>query len=160
MNFNRKKAIEACREDVIMNLPFFINEILLLINSGVTLNDALYKTAESYEGDSGFFRSEISKIARSSKRNGENMLTGFYIFARNVNVKELTRVAGFLLENRNRGTDMWDKLEEIAEGLWEERKRLCMKKIKLAETKMSFPLGIMLLSLIIMTSAPAMLKIN
>ncbi len=148
------------REDIIMNLPFFINELLLLINSGVALSDAFYKTAKSYENDKGYFRGEIVKIAVNSKKSGDDMIAGFFRLARTAGVKELTRVAGFLIENRNRGTDMWDKLEELAEGLWEERKRLCLKKIKVAETKMSFPLGIMLLSLIIITSAPAMLKIN
>lgn len=160
LNSKKKKQAELKREDIIMNLPSFINEILLLINSGTALNDAFYKTAKSYEGDEGFFRSEVVKIAVSAKKSGESMIAGFFRFAGTAGVKELTRVAGFLIENQNRGTDMWDKLEELAAGLWEERKRLCMKKIKVAETKMSFPLGIMLLSLIIMTSAPAMLKIN
>ena len=51
-------------------------------------------------------------------------------------------------------------MEELSEDLWAERKRICMEKIKVSETKMSFPLGIMLISLILMTSAPALMQIR
>ena len=50
--------------------------------------------------------------------------------------------------------------EPLPEDLWEERKRLCMEKIKKSELKMSFPLAIMLISLILMTSAPALMQIT
>lgn len=53
---------------------------------------------------------------------------------------------------------MWDRLAEEGERLWEERRRRAMEKIKIAESKMSFPLGIMLIALIIITAAPAMLQ--
>ena len=63
------------------------------------------------------------------------------------------------MENQNRGTDLWDKLAEQSEMLWEERKRAAMRKIRLSESKMSFPLGILLIALIVITAAPAMLQI-
>ena len=66
----------------------------------------------------------------------------------------------YLYENKNRGTELFDSLSELAEDLWEERKRLCMEKIKKSELKMSFPLAIMLISLILMTSAPALMQIT
>lgn len=92
-------------------------------------------------------------------KNGENVINGFYNFARCSNVRELARVASILLENQNRGTDLWEKLAEQSELLWEERKRTAMSRIRLAESKMSFPLGILLMALIIITAAPAMLQI-
>ena len=83
----------------------------------------------------------------------------FYNFSRFSNVKELTRVAALLMENRDRGTDLWEKLAEHGDALWAERKRSVMEKIRLTESKMSFPLGMLLISLIIITAAPAMMQI-
>ena len=73
-------------------------------------------------------------------------------------MKEFSRVSGILLDSRDRGTQMWDRLAEEGERLWEERRIRAMEKIKIAESKMSFPLGIMLIALIIITAAPAMLQ--
>ena len=53
---------------------------------------------------------------------------------------------------------MWDKLADEGENLWAERKRIAMEKIRLSESKMSFPLGLLLIALILITAAPAMLQ--
>lgn len=155
--------MEKNKNEIIVMLPAFINQLLLLMNSGATVTEAFCRIAESYEkldaSRQNYFTVQICNIYESSEKNGENVLNGFYNFARCSNVKELARVAGILNENRDRGTDLWDKLAEQGEILWEERKRLAMSKIRLAESKMSFPLGIMLMALIIITAAPAMLQI-
>ena len=39
-----------------------------------------------------------------------------------------------------------------------QRKRAAMERIKLSESKMSFPLGLLLTALILITAAPAMLQ--
>ena len=73
-------------------------------------------------------------------------------------VKELSRLAGILEDSRERGTDLWDKLASEGETIWAERRRRASEKIRLAESKMSFPLGLMMTALIIITAAPAMLQ--
>jgi len=42
--------------------------------------------------------------------------------------------------------------------LWEQRKKLAEERGRAAETKMAFPLAILLLVLILITAAPAMLQ--
>ena len=61
-------------------------------------------------------------------------------------------------ESRLSGADIWDKLARESEELWAERKRAAMERIKLSESKMSFPLGLLLTALILITAAPAMLQ--
>ena len=73
-------------------------------------------------------------------------------------VKELSRVTGILLESRDKGIDIWDRLAQEGETLWENRRQRALEKIKLTESKMSFPLGLLLIALIIITAAPAMLQ--
>ena len=152
------------REDIIFSLPGFINQMLLLMDSGLIISDAFKKTAAEYgklpDGQRNFFTDAVFDIYEESMKSGENVINGFYAFAGTSDSKELIRTGNFLYENRNRGTEIWGKLSDLSEDLWSERKRLCMEKIKKSETKMSFPLGIMLISLILMTSAPALMQIR
>ena len=164
MKSKLKKIMEKNREDIIMTLPGFINQLLLLMNSGVTAQEAFVKIGKSYsrlpEERQNYFTREITEINRTSRRTGESVIAGFYRFSRFSGVKELTRAANILMENRDRGTDLWEKLAEQGEALWAERKRMALERIRLAESKMSFPLGIMLLALIIIPAAPAMMQSN
>ncbi len=163
MKYKVKKIMKKNREDIIMTIPAFINQLLLLMNSGIVLQDAFCKIADGYgrlpNDRQNYFTREINNIYLTSSRSGENVIVGFYKFSKFSNVKELSRVANILMENREKGTQLWDKLAEQSEALWAERKRLAMERIRLAESKMSFPLGFLLLALIIITAAPAMMQI-
>lgn len=155
---------EERNEEVIMALPGFINQLLLLMDSGLILSDALRNIAEEYkrlpERDRNYFTDSIIVIAKEAERTGMGPINGFYRFAMGLNIRELTKTANYLYENKNRGTELWDSLSELAADLWEERKRLCLVKIRRSELKMSFPLAVMLISLILMTSAPALMQIT
>ena len=146
-----------------MTMPGFINQLLLLMNSGLTVQEAFEKIGEGYSSlrdeRQNHLTREISALLEASRRNGESVITGFYRFSRFSGVKELTRAANILMENRDRGTDLWEKLAEQGEALWAGRKSAALEEIRLAESKMSFPLGIMLMALIIITAAPAMMQI-
>ena len=82
----------------------------------------------------------------------------FYIFSKETRIKELSRLAGILVDSRERGTDLWDKLAAEGEEMWSRRKQQLLEEIKITESKMSFPLGMLLVALIIITAAPAMLQ--
>lgn len=163
MKSDVKKIMEKNKEEIITTLPGFINQLLLLMNSGLILQDAFCHIAANYtvmpEKRQNYFTREVARIYFDGKKNNENVIVAFYNFSRFSNVKELTRVAALLMENRDRGTDLWEKLAEHGDALWAERKRSVMEKIRLTESKMSFPLGMLLISLIIITAAPAMMQI-
>ena len=40
--------MERNREDIIMTMPGFINQLLLLMNSGITAQEAFMRIGESY----------------------------------------------------------------------------------------------------------------
>ena len=48
MKSKLKKIMEKNREDIIMTLPGFINQLPLLMNSGVTAQEAFVKIGKSY----------------------------------------------------------------------------------------------------------------
>lgn len=143
-------------------LPSFINQILLLLNSGMVLQEALKYVAVHYkklEDDrKNTFILEYIKVYDDSLKTGESMIKGFYRLGRESRVKELSRVAGIIADSGRRGVNLWDKLADEGEELWEERKRNALERIRLSESKMSFPLGLLLIALILITAAPAMLQ--
>lgn len=164
MKSKKKKAMEKNRNEIIMALPCFINQLLLLMHSGVILTDAFCRIADGYgrlePKRQNYFTREVYALYAASMQNGENVIAAFCRFAAASNIKELTRVAAIMSENLNRGSDLWEKLADQSKDLWEERKRNAMSRIRVSESKMSFPLGLLLIALIMVTAAPAMLQLQ
>ncbi len=162
LNSKEKKKMEKRREDIMMTVPTFINQLLLLLSSGMVLQEAMKVIAVKYGEESfngkNYFTSAVYEIYRSTEENGESFLKRFCRFGKESRVKELSRLAGILEDSRDRGTELWDKLSLEGEAMWAERRRWAEEKIRLAESKMSFPLGLMMTALIIITAAPAMLQ--
>ena len=145
-----------------MALPAFINQLLLMLNSGMVLQEAMERVALNYElkdadGQNSFILA-YTKIYRDCRKSGENFMKSFCRFGNESTVKELSRVARILADGDARGTDMWNRLADEGEELWAERKRIAMERIRIAESKMSFPLGLILMGLVIITAAPAMMQ--
>lgn len=162
LNSKAKKKMEKRREDIMMTVPTFINQLLLLLSSGMVLQEAMKFIAAKYGEENfngkNYFTSAVHEIYRSTEENGDSFLGGFCRFGKESRVKELSRLAGILEDSRERGTDLWDKLSLEGEAMWAERRRRAAEKIRLAESKMSFPLGLMMIALVIITAAPAMLQ--
>ena len=158
---DRKKEAER-EEDIIRALPTFINQLLLLLSSGMVLQEALATIAVRYGSEKtekvSYFRLSVYELYLGCEKNGQDFLQAFCDFSRGTRVRELTRLARILMDGRRRGSDLWDKLAEEGESLWAERRRRAGEKIRLAESKMSFPLALMMIALIIITAAPAMLQ--
>ena len=140
---------------MISSLPSFINQILLLLNSGMVLQEAMIYIAVNYKKldreRQDTFILEYIRVYDDSMKTGESIIKGFYRLGRDSRVKELSRVAGIIADSSRRGVDQ-------GEQLWRERKRTALEKIRLSESKMSFPLALLLIALILITAAPAMLQ--
>ena len=64
-----------------MTMPGFINQLLLLMNSGITVQEAFEKIGEGYSGlpeeRQNYFTREISALLEASRRNGESASARF-----------------------------------------------------------------------------------
>lgn len=164
MKYKEKKNMIRQKEEIVLTVPSFINQLLLTMNSGMVLADAFKKIAARYgklaASRQNYFTREVYRIYETSLNSGENVITLFYQFGRRSQVKELIRVSGIMMENMDKGNDLWDKLAEEGELLWQERKRLALEKMRVSESKMSFPLGLLLISLVLVIAGPALLQIR
>lgn len=68
------------------------------------------------------------------------------------------RIASILRENERKGTDIIENLDYESRYLWDKRKIIAREQGKMMEMKMAYPLGLLLIVLMVVTMAPAMLE--
>lgn len=152
-----KKEEKKAKESIIRELPEFINKLVLLLNAGVVLNKAFLQIVEDYRGNS-FFYNRMGEIAHLVRETNAAFHEELYRFAKYSGVKELMRITNIILDNISKGDDLADKLRRENELLWFARKQQAEEKGRLAETKLTMPLMVLLLVLIMITIAPAMME--
>lgn len=151
-----KKEKEA-RESVIRELPEFLHKLVLLLGAGVVPETAFRRVMEEVSGDT-YFAGQMQAIRVKAERTKAPVHAEFCAFAERSGVRELMRIAGILGDNIERGTDLSVKLREESELLWFERKKQSEEKGRLAETKLTMPLAILLCVLVLVTVSPALFE--
>lgn len=149
------------RRSIMRGLPRFCNQLYLMMNAGLILSDA-FDTISAGCGISrsaGAFEKDLAELREAT--DGHRISTAQVIseYAVKNDVKELIRIAAILTENEKRGSDVVESLERESRYLWEERKTVARECGKAIDTRMSYPLGLLLIVLIVITMAPALLNI-
>lgn len=161
MKYNKKKR-EKDKVETLAELPKFLNQIILLLNGGLNFRDAFIRVGSSYrvlsKEEENYFTKNVESLVSRAQNNGANPIRYFSEFAKISGIKELARVANLIVENQSKGMDLRTFLEVESRSLWVSRKQRLTEEIRIRESKMSFPLGILLLVLIIVVSAPAMMQ--
>lgn len=151
------------RQSIIMGMPRFSNQLLLMMNAGMILSDAIERISNSYrifgEENMGFFEHEMAELADKNMEHRSSTAGLINDLAAKYNVKELMRISTILTENERRGSDVIDNLERESRYLWDDRKIIARERGRMIDTKMSYPLAILLLMLIVITMAPAMMNL-
>ena len=143
-----RKADIDMRKQILKALPRFTNQLLLMMNSGVILSDAFHKICYGYSMMQIEHQGELER----------SIPILFSELAKKYSVKELMRISTVLRENEKRGSNIQEKLERESAFLWDIRKVIAREQGKLIDTKMTYPLGLLLVLLIIITMAPAMMS--
>jgi Bacterial type II secretion system protein F domain. len=161
----RKKRAAADKECVLRAMPGFSSQLILLLNSGLILDDAIGMIAEGMKrregisagGENLFFSKMIIDIAEKSSSAEGNIASVLDDNARKLGIREFSRLAGIIRDNLFKGVGLQEKLEEESFILWNQRKKAAEEKGRLAETRLTFPLALLLIVLILITAAPAIL---
>ena len=151
------------RKAIMRGLPRFCNQLFLMMNAGLILSDAFDTITGTYTersaGSLSLFERDLAGLRNETC--GHRISTSSVIkeYAVKHDVKELIRIAAILTENEKRGSDVIESLARESRYLWDERKIVAKEYGKSIDTKMSYPLGLLLILLIVITMAPAMLNI-
>ncbi len=169
---NRFEPLEKMRkvrmDSVRRQLPEFVNRLVLLLGAGLVLSSAFERIVEESRqsavlaGDyfymcmdgiyskiketNGSMEKEFRDFARSSEHSGEGS-------------RELMRISNIITDNISKGVELTDKLQSESETLWLSRKRSSEERGRLAETKLTMPLTVFLLVLVVVTVSPALLEL-
>ncbi len=155
--FAKVEALEKqARASIVKELPEFINRLLLLLNAGVVLDVAFATVLEGMTEDT-YFAGQMRQIHERSQQTRSSYTEEFQAFALRSGVREFLRISSILGDNVERGADLVEKLRMESSLLWFERKKQSEEKGRLAETKLTIPLAILLLVLVLVTVSPAIL---
>lgn len=152
----KEKADNIKRE-----IPKFCHELVLLLDSGMVFSDAYEKISRSYLKDmkeDEYFRKLITEIYVEAERGRESLCTVLTRYSAKICNREFSRIASIISDHEHRGSDLRNKLKDESRILWEMRKKTAEAEGKKGETKLSFPLAMQLLVLVIITAAPAVLE--
>ena len=155
-------AEKTARKEILRGLPRFCNQLFLMMNAGLILSDAFRTICMSYmrygEDAMSVFERELTELIRENEDNRVSTASLITEYASRHNVKELVRIATILTENERRGSDVIESLSRESQYLWDERKIIARESGRMIDMKMSWPLGMLLILLIVITMAPAMLN--
>ncbi len=150
-----KKEEEEAKNSIKRELPEFMNKLVLLLNAGLVLSEAFEKLIGEKEG---YFYTQLEAVHRRVKDTNAPFSAAFREFAVRSGVKELVRLSNIINDNVGKGAELSEKLRCESEMLWFARKKEAEERGRLAETKLTLPLAILLLSLVTVTVAPALME--
>ena len=163
------KELKKTEESIIKDLPEFMNKIVLLLNAGLVVSSAISKIAKDYEAfncgrelikdqrKKRYLYEELCEIQKRVNQSNTSLIKELKEFSQRSGVRELVRIIAVISDNWDKGSTMVEKLEGESELLWISRKKRAEERGKLAETKLTFPLMILLIVLIMVTIAPALM---
>jgi len=162
------KEIRKAEDAILRDLPELINKLVLLLNAGLVVSTAFSKITADYEtfyregknaGEEKFLYAELAEIQSRVKKSNVSLIRELKEFSERCGVREMVRLTAVISDNWDKGSELAEKLESEAGMMWLERKKRAEEKGKLAETKLTFPLMILLLVLIMVVIAPAMMEV-
>lgn len=161
-SLQKMRKLEKRRMEIVRkSLPGFNNQLLLLLNSGLIFYDAFVRIAEGYkrrQGEKSYFTDMIAEIENKGNLAGNSLITILDDYGKRLSIKEFTRITNIIADNQYKGINLSEKLEAESDILWTQRKKLAEEKGRIAETKLTFPLALLLLVLIMITAAPALME--
>lgn len=155
------KERRLAKESILKDFPDLVHKLVLLLNAGLVPMTALSKITDDYNWsltERRVLYEELYEIQKRVKETNLSIVVQLKDFSKRTGIRELMRFSTILAENINKGTALAEKLEAEVELLWLSRKKNAEEKGRLAETKLTLPLVILLLVLIIITISPALLE--
>ncbi len=128
-------------------------ELVLYLNAGMVLSAAVGEISKKERGSEVFRK--VAEIKRRADASNLSFAAELYSFARTSGNREFMRIAMLILDHAGRGSELAEKLETERQRLWDSRLSRARTKAGEADTKLSLPLMLLLVSLVVICIAPA-----
>lgn len=157
------KKIKSREQAIVMELPEFLNKIILLVNAGETVQEAMIRSVESkIKRCEEEKQNELNPLyvelrqAVNEMHNNRSFAEALQDFSKRCAVHEVSvLVTTMLLNYRKGGGDFVASLRDLAHDLWEKRIAVARILGEEASSKMIFPMVIILIVVMIIVGWPA-----
>jgi tight adherence protein C len=148
------------RQRLLLELPEAVNQLLLLINAGETLQQALQSIVERGEDRDRPLLREL-EIATGEIRMNVSLYKALDDFQKRCGLQEATVLVSTLLLNYRRGgDDLVTALRTLSRELWEKRKSLARTLGEEASAKLVFPMVLVFVVVLIVIASPAVMMMS
>ncbi|WP_282935448.1 type II secretion system F family protein [Paenibacillus sp. RC67] len=149
------------KRQMLLELPEVLNQIVLLVNAGETVQKALQRCIENKPNlERSPLLTEFA-IAAYDIRMNTSFNKAMEDFNKRCGLQEVSLFTTTVLLNYKRGGDeLVMSLKELSSTLWEKRKSLAKTLGEEASSKMVFPMVLIFLVVMVVVAAPAILLMN
>ena len=153
-------------QQMLLELPELMEELSILLRAGLSLPAAFIRLGQDYRAEQGVEK-EIRFLFEEIARVGQELSEGesFRVCMEQLMVRaplpQLKRLIRMLMQSERRGTgEILERLSEMTAEAWEERKKQVRELSETADTKLVFPLMLLLLAVLVVVLAPSLLSLS
>lgn len=151
-----EKKNQRIKREITMELPEFLNKLILLVNAGETVQKALLRCVKQKNDEDNALYKQLRVVA-AELENGYSFHQSIEEFSKRCGVQEATIFSTTLLLNYNKGgQEFVMSLREISRDLWEKRKNTTKTLGEQASSKMLFPMMFIFLVIMVIVGYPAL----
>lgn len=154
-----KKTREQ-RMQMLEEYPALIHRFTLLLGAGMSIRAIFYKMAEDYgnkDAPSHFAISKELLYVAQRLRAGQSEMEVYEDFGKRSGLREYARFSTLLVQNLRKGNGaLLERLREESRDAMAQQRNLQKKKGEEAETKLLFPMVMMLFVIMVMIMYPAL----
>lgn len=152
-----RRKVEDRRQAVLRELPLLLNRLVVLVNAGENVRRALSRALDGGQKRPHPLRDEL-RAALAAMDRGESLQLAMEEFGRRCGVQEAQLFSAVLLMNMKRGGDMLvPALQDLARQMWDKRKAAARTLGEQASSRLTFPLAVIFLIIMVLTGAPALM---
>ncbi|MCJ7840227.1 type II secretion system F family protein [Lederbergia sp. NSJ-179] len=153
---NQLSTLEKERKHkILLELPEFVNKVILLVNAGETVQQAIIRCVEMNTNDDSPLYKELKETVNRMTSN-EPFPQALNELSKQCAIQEVAIFTTTVLLNyRKGGQDLILSLRELSHDLWEKRKNISRTKGEEASSKLVFPLIIIFVAIMIIVGYPA-----
>jgi tight adherence protein C len=145
----------------VLELPIFVNKLLLMLQAGQTLHSAMTRASEAYATDRLHPFARQMTIVHNQLLHASPFVQAVEGLARRCGTQEVTFFTSAILMNYKRGGDeLVSALRSLSRDLWDKRRAAVKTLGEEASAKMIFPLMLIFLAIMIAVGAPAIMQLN
>lgn len=153
-----KKKEKALKAEFSSELPNMILQYILMLNAGLISEFAFEELINQNSESNNYLYKVFASLLKKARSTNSSFVSEMYSFASNFGNKEFLRFSTMCIEHSHSGSELASKLEQERNSSWNSMLNAAKAKAKEAETKLCFPLMLLLISLVIICITPAMLE--